>query len=289
MPKKLRGLGRGLDVLLPDTEDMDAGLQQIAIGDIDPNSDQPRQTFSDETIAQLAQSIKDQGVLQPLLVTPMPGGRYRIVAGERRWRASRQAGLETVPCLVRDLDMIQQMEIALIENIQREDLNAIEQAAAIRSLMRQCGYTQEAVAARLSKSRPAIANMLRLLTLPEEIQMMVKQGQLSAGHARVLAGMDRNEAKLSLAARIMAEGLSVRQAEEIAALMKGQAVEGSGKPARKKKPLPVELTELEERIRQTVGLRAAVSGTMKKGKIVLNYYNAQELELFNELLGKLVE
>ena len=154
MAKKSFGLGRGLDALLPTDTTAESGVSQISLGDIDPNAEQPRHLFDDESLAQLAQSIRDQGVLQPLLVSPQPGGRYRIIAGERRWRASRMAGLDTVPCIVRDMDVIRQMEVALIENLQREDLNPMEEAAGIRALMRQCGYTQEAVAVRCARAVP---------------------------------------------------------------------------------------------------------------------------------------
>ena len=184
MPKKTRGLARGLDALLPEMDTTAPGAgQEIAIGDIDPNPDQPRHLFSEESFAQLAQSIRDQGVLQPILVTPMKGGRYRIVAGERRWRAAREAGLTAVPCIVREMDVVTQMEIALIENIQREDLNPIETAMGIQSLMKQCGYTQETVAQRLSKSRPAVANLLRL---PVDRPTMV---ETTAFGAAALAGL----------------------------------------------------------------------------------------------------
>ena len=287
MPKKTRGLARGLDSLLPELDTVAPGAgQEIAIGDIDPNPDQPRRTFSEESIAQLAQSIADQGVLQPILVTPVSGGRYRIVAGERRWRAARAAGLTAVPCIVRDLDVVQQMEIALIENLQREDLNPIEVAQGIQSLMKQCGYTQETVANRLSKSRPAVANLLRLLTLPESVIAMVRLGTLSAGHARVLAGLDDEEMKLQLANRTIAEGWSVRQLESAAALLKQDAAKHP-KPEKKPHELPVELTELETLCRETFGLRATLTGTAKKGKIVLQYYSQDELERLNEVLQQL--
>ena len=287
MAKKSRGLGRGLDALLPESDDMEAGLQQIPIGEIDPNGDQPRQTFSDEALAQLAQSIRDQGVLQPILVTPQVGGRYRIVAGERRWRASRMAGLSTVPCIVRDMDVIQQMEIALVENLQREDLNPMEQAAGIRALMRQCGYTQEAVAARLAKSRPAVANLLRLLTLPQDVQELIRQGQLSAGHARVLAGLDDDGAKSALAREAIERGYSVRQLEAMAALRKAEGAPATAASRRKPRQMPVELTELEGRIRETMGIRATLTGNARKGRIVLTYYSAEELEHLNDLLERL--
>ena len=284
MAKKSHGLGRGLDALLPEAdESLSGGVQEIAIGDIDPNPDQPRRVFQEESIAQLAQSIREQGVLQPILVTPEDGGRYRIVAGERRWRASRAAGLDAVPCLVRDLDVIQQMEIALVENLQREDLNPIEAARGIRSLMQQCGYTQEAVANRLSKSRPAVANLLRLLTLPEEVMALVERGALSAGHARVLAGMEDDAAKLALARETVDKGYSVRQLEALAASRKPEVK----KPAPARHALPTELRELESRVRETLGVRATLSGTAKKGKIVLQYYSREELEHLNDLISRL--
>ena len=284
MAKKSHGLGRGLDALLPEAdESLSGGVQEIAIGDIDPNPDQPRRVFQEESIAQLAQSIREQGVLQPILVTPEDGGRYRIVAGERRWRASRAAGLDVVPCLVRDLDVIQQMEIALVENLQREDLNPIEAARGIRSLMQQCGYTQEAVANRLSKSRPAVANLLRLLTLPEEVMALVEKGALSAGHARVLAGMEDDAAKLALARETVEKGYSVRQLEALAASRKVEPK----KPAPARRALPAELSELESRVRETLGVRATLSGTAKKGKIVLQYYSQEELEHLSDLLSRL--
>ena len=174
MAAKMRGLGRGLDSLFPGTEEWGTSIQEIPIGDLDPNPDQPRQTFHEESILQLADSIREQGVLQPLLVVATANGRYRIIAGERRYRASRQAGLETIPCIVKDLDIVHQMEISLIENLQREDLNPIEAAKGVRMLMQQCGYTQEKVSLRLGKSRPAVANLLRLLSLPDEVMEMVQ-------------------------------------------------------------------------------------------------------------------
>ncbi len=287
MPKKTRGLARGLDALLPELETTSPGAgQEIAIGDIDPNPDQPRHTFSEESIQQLAQSIRDQGVLQPILVTPTKDGRYRIVAGERRWRAARAAELTTVPCIVREMDVVTQMEIALIENIQREDLNPIEAAMGIQSLMKQCGYTQETVAQRLSKSRPAVANLLRLLTLPEDVISLVRREAISAGHARVLAGLDSDDVKRSLANRTIEEGWSVRQLENAAALLK----QSSARLPKAEKPrtaLPAELTELETLCRETFGLRATLTGSAKKGKIVLQYYSQDELERLNEVLQSL--
>lgn len=284
---KKKGLGRGLDALLPEADELLPNVvQEIPLGDIDPNTEQPRRSFPEEAMAQLAASVKAQGVLQPLLVVEQPGGRYRIVAGERRWRAARLAGLTTVPCIVRDMDMIRQMEVSLIENLQREDLNPMEEAAAIRALMQQCGYTQETVAARLSKSRPAITNLLRLLTLPKEVTQMVRDGLLSAGHARVLAGLDREEDKINLARETLAKGYSVRQLEQLASLRR-EAHNQQPPKVKKAKPLPPELKELEGRVQETLGMRATLTGNVKKGKIVLQYYSQEELERFYEIMERL--
>ena len=280
MPKKTHGLGRGLDSLFPGAEDWGTSIQEIPIGELDPNPDQPRQTFDDESIAQLADSIRDQGVLQPLLVVPSAGGRYRIIAGERRYRAGRLADLETLPCIVKDIDVIRQMEIALIENLQREDLNPMEAAKGIQSLMKQCGYTQEKVSARLGKSRPAVANLLRLLTLPEEITEMVKDGRLSAGHARVLAGLTNKEQQLSLGRKAAEEGLSVRALEQLASAAKA----AKPKKKRAKPALSPELNELQDKIRLKTGLKSTLTGSISKGKIVLQYGSREELERLNDVL-----
>ena len=260
--------------------DSGIGIMQIPIGELDPNPDQPRQTFDETTIAQLAASIQDQGFLQPLLVVPTPGGRYRIVAGERRYRAGRKAGVDTIPCIVRDLDVTQQMEIALIENLQREDLNPMEAARGIDALKTQCGYTQEKIAARLGMSRPAVANMLRLLTLPDEVTEMVRDGLLTAGHARVLAGLNSREDQIRLAHRAADEGMNVRQLEQLAASLKPD------RPARKRKApeMPAELGELQDKIRLKTGLKSTLTGNINKGKIVLQYSTREELERLNDVL-----
>ena len=280
MAKKTFGLGRGLESLLPDSGDSGIGIMQIPIGELDPNPDQPRQTFDETTIAQLAASIQDQGFLQPLLVVPTPGGRYRIVAGERRYRAGRKAGVDTIPCIVRDLDVTQQMEIALIENLQREDLNPMEAARGIDALKTQCGYTQEKIAARLGMSRPAVANMLRLLTLPDEVTEMVRDGLLTAGHARVLAGLNSREDQIRLAHRAADEGMNVRQLEQLAASLKPD------RPARKRKApeMPAELGDLQDKIRLKTGLKSTLTGNINKGKIVLQYSTREELERLNDVL-----
>ena len=280
MAKKTHGLGRGLDSLFAGAEDWGTSIQEIPVGELDPNPDQPRRHFSEESLSQLSGSIREQGVLQPLLVAPSRGGRYMIIAGERRYRAGRAAGLETLPCIVKDIDVIRQREIALIENLQREDLNPIEAAQGIRSLMMQCGYTQEKVSERLGKSRPAVANLLRLLQLPDEVTEMVKDGLLSAGHARVLAGISDPEAQLALARRAAAEGLNVRQMEQAAAALG----KGAKKKKTVKKQLPAELGELQEKIRMKTGLKSTLTGSVSKGRIVLQYSTRDELERLNDLL-----
>lgn len=279
---KKTGLGRGLDELLPVGEDLfQKAVREIPIGDIDPNEAQPRRAFSDESLNQLAQSIKEAGVLQPILVVET-GSRYRIIAGERRWRAARLAGLLTIPCILKDMDRRQQMEAALIENLQREDLNPMEEAAAIRALMQQCGYTQEAAAKRLGKSRPAVANLLRLLSLPQEVTDMVRKDALSAGHARVLAGLDDTGRQIELARQTVLNALSVRQLEQLAAKQNEPP-----KPKPAPKPLAPELTDLEGRMREVLGMRATIAGSAKKGKIILQYYSQDELERLYQAMERL--
>lgn len=263
---KRGGLGRGLDVLLPQSgELLETVVRDIAIDEIDPNTAQPRRDFDRESLEQLADSIREAGVLSPILVVEN-GMRYRIVAGERRFRASRMAGLETVPCIVRSLTNEQQMEAALIENLQRQDLNPIEEATAIRSLMQECGYTQEQAARKLGKSRPAIANALRLLNLPRAVTDLVVTGELSAGHARVLAGLDSE----------------ARQLEELA---KARPAARQAAPKREAGP---ELIALQNAMREALGLRTTLSGTETRGKITLSYNSAEELEHLYEVIGRLL-
>lgn len=278
---KKTGLGRGLDVLLPESNDLNNLVSMIAITELDRNPDQPRRDFDEEALQTLADSIREAGVLQPLLVVEK-NGRYRIVAGERRFRAARLAGLSEVPCIVRDFTVQEQMEAALIENIQREDLNPMEEAAAIRQLMDSCGYTQEQAAKRLGKSRPAVANMLRLLSLPEDVQALVKENRLSAGHARVLAGLEGAEIQRALAEKTLRESLSVRALEKLAA----QPAPGKKeKPA--PRPLPLELQDMEKKMLETLGLRTSIRGNRKHGKITLQYYNEDELERLYQCLEML--
>lgn len=278
---KKKGLGKGLDQLLPLIEDDAAqSVQELSISDIDPNEAQPRQTFEKESLAQLAESIKQVGILQPILVVPS-GNRYRIVAGERRFRAARMAGLTKVPAIIKDFGQLEQMEAALIENLQREDLNPVEEALALRALMNQYDYTQEKLANRLGKSRPGIANLLRILTLPEEVLSLVQKGDLSAGHGRVLAGVQSEKKQKELATLTVLKGLSVRQLEQLA------AAENNPKPKTKGRMLPVELSQMQEQMQETFGMRTTFNGNLNKGKITLQYYSQEELEHLYQLLEKL--
>ena len=286
MAKKM-GLGRGLSAILPDVEEVVESVDQVSetpapvpadavvelsVGDIDPNRNQPRKKFDDDALLALADSIRHNGVLSPILVA-RDGRRYTIIAGERRWRAARLANCPTIPAIVRDWDDVRRQEAALVENIQREDLNAIEEARGIRRLMEECALTQEVVAERIGRSRSAVANILRLLNLPERIQNAVIEGALSAGHARVLAGIDDAELQSGLFAKTMQFGWSVRQLEAAA---KNAQTEKKEKP--EPVALPIEYEELTERLRSATGLKVKLEGTQEKGKIILQYTSEEELQ-----------
>ncbi|MBR3739847.1 MAG: ParB/RepB/Spo0J family partition protein [Clostridia bacterium] len=278
---KKNGLGRGLDALLPDSNDLENTVSMIAVTELDRNPDQPRRDFDEISLQSLADSIQQAGVLQPLLVVEQ-NGRYRIVAGERRFRAARIAGLDAVPCIVRDFTPAEQMEASLIENLQREDLNPIEEASAMKQFMEACHYTQEQAAKRLGRSRPAVANSLRLLTLPETVQQDVMAGRISAGHARVLAGIEDEKRQVVLAQLVVLEGLSVRALEKIAA-----QPEPVYKPKPTPRPLPLELQDMESRMRETFGLRTMFKGNRKRGKIILQYESEDDLERLYQCLERL--
>jgi len=283
MAKKTHGLGRGLDSLFQNTEEWGTIIQDISVGELDPNPDQARKTFEEENLSSLADSIRVQGVIQPLLVQPTGGGRYQIIAGERRFRAARMAGLDKLPCIVRDLSVLQQMEVSLIENLQREDLNPIEKARGLKALMDQ-GYTQEKLGERLGMSREAIANMLRLFELPEAVRQMLRDGRLTGGHGKALAGLKDPRQQLAVAQRAVEEKLSVRQTEQIIAAMKAR--NGAKKPNAELSP---ELSELQDKLRLRTGLRSRLTGNENAGKIVLQYSSRDELEHLNELLDLLAE
>ena len=260
-------------------------VREIDISLIDPNRNQPRKKFDAEALDSLADSIRHSGIIQPLLLA-REGARCTIIAGERRWRAANLAGLQTVPAVVRDWDDVRRQEAALIENIQRENLNAVEEAEGIRALMEQCGYTQEQAAERLGKSRPAVANTLRLLSLESVITDEVRAGNLSAGHARVLAGIHDREVRLALFRKTLNERLSVRQLELLAA----DAAAGVKVQTKKAVPkgLSLELKDMQERLRNVVGIqRVTIQGGDKRGKVILSYRNAEELDLIYAALETL--
>ena len=212
---KKGGLGKGLDALFMDNSAAESSIVSLRLSEIEPNKDQPRKTFSQESLNELADSIKEHGVLQPLLVRPLPTGGYQLVAGERRWRASRIAGLKEVPVVIREMNEEETMEIALIENLQREDLNAIEEASGYKILMERYGMTQEQVAKKVGKSRPAVANALRLLNLPERVIEMVQGGEVSPGHARALLAFDDPEKMCEVAQKVQKGRYSVRDIEKM--------------------------------------------------------------------------
>ena len=282
MPKKTHGLARGLDSLLPEVDMMTSGGgQEIAIGDIDPNPDQPRRAFSEESIAQLAQSIREQGLLQPILVVPMNGGRYRIVAGERRWRAARMAGLDRVPCIIREMDVPTQMEIALVENLQREDLNPIEEAEGLNQMIVTYGMTQEQVSKSVGKSRPYITNSLRLLKLPEYVLELISEGKISAAHGRTVITVEDDEVRKRICEQIVKEGLSVRETERL--------VDEIGKPKRKpaKRIKNPNVSRVEEELKEVLGTKININQKGSKGKIEIEFFSKEELERLIDMLKSL--
>ena len=282
------GLGRGLGALLGDienesellhseTEQKGDVVQTVPLSSIDPNRDQPRKEFREESLKELADSIRAVGVIQPIVVTKR-GNRYSIIAGERRWRASRMAGLNEVPVIVRDWDEMTRLKAALIENLQRDDLNPVEEALGIRALMDKCELTQEAASGVTGKSRSAIANSLRLLTLPDDVLALLKDGSLSAGHGRALVSVSP-ERQSKLAILTVQQGWSVRQLERICAQPEKKPVETPA-PARR----PAELGQLEKMAREVFGTRVKLDGDENKGKITLSYMSAEDLERIWDVL-----
>lgn len=265
MAAKKGGLGKGLDAIFSenDMEDRNAAVA-ININEIEPNRAQPRKSFDDASLADLAESIAQHGVLQPLLVRPLIGGGYQIVAGERRWRAARMAGVQEVPAVVRDLSESEVMQLALIENLQREDLNPLEEAGGYQALMEEYGFTQEDVARTVGRSRPAVANALRLLALPEDLRALVQEGKLSAGHARALLAFPDEEGMRRAARLAVEQGLSVRQLEKMAQAARGETAEG--KPKKEKRRLPY-YDEVELALHEHLGRRVSVKGSQKKGTL----------------------
>lgn len=284
MAKGRGGLGRGLESLFEDAApsfESDTRIETLPLREIEPDPGQPRKTFDDETLAELSASIAEHGLLQPIAVRPKPSGGYLIVAGERRWRASRMAGLTEVPVIVKDVTDEQAMELALVENLQREDLDPVEEAAGIRELMTRCDLTQEQAARKLGKSRSALANSLRLLSLPETVLELLKSGFITIGHAKVVLGLSTPELQEEAAQMIADNQLNVRQAE---ALCKKLA-----KPAKEPvaAPLPSALpVEVEESLKQALGSEVRVAYHDGKGKLTVHFYSDDQLKAFANLLGQ---
>ena len=284
MAKGRGGLGRGLESLFEDAApsfESDTRIETLPLREIEPDPGQPRKTFDDETLAELSASIAEHGLLQPIAVRPKPSGGYLIVAGERRWRASRMAGLTEVPVIVKGVTDEQAMELALVENLQREDLDPVEEAAGIRELMTRCDLTQEQAARKLGKSRSALANSLRLLSLPETVLELLKSGFITIGHAKVVLGLPTPELQEEAAQMIADNQLNVRQAE---ALCKKLA-----KPAKEPvaAPLPSALpVEVEESLKQALGSEVRVAYHDGKGKLTVHFYSDDQLKAFANLLGQ---
>ena len=277
MSPRKAGLGRGLDALIPSEarEVEQAEFLRVSVDEIRPNPDQPRSRFDDESLAELAASLKEVGVLQPIVVTAADDG-YVLIAGERRWRAAKQAGLDSIPAVVRGADGDSTLVEALVENVQRRDLTPLEEAHAYKQLLEDYGMTQEQVAARVGKSRPAVSNTLRLLQLPGPIQTMVDAGALSAGHARSLVGLEDAKYAIHLAEKASAEGWSVRQIED--AVRDRRGMETPAKPAKVKQLRPVEIIELEKRLGDHLGAKVKIVYTNERGRVEIRFGSLQELE-----------
>lgn len=279
-----KALGRGLESLIPGLAVNKAAggeaVITIPLNKIKPNRYQPRQNFNKEKLQELADSIKKHGLAQPVLVTPsVAPGEYELIAGERRFRASKMAGLKDIKAIVRQsADDKQKFDLALIENLQREDLDPVEQAKAFQRLIEEFGHTHEEIAAVIGKNRSVITNTLRLLNLPEDIRQLITEGKLSAGHGRMLAGIEDEQQMRALVAQILSETLSVRAVEKIVSEMKGDVSDKKEKSEKKPEKQEIELIHLKEEIQRKLGTKANIAGTSKKGKIEIFYYSLQDLE-----------
>lgn len=274
-----KGLGRGLQALLPEVTESDT-VTSLPLRDIEPNRFQPRKHFDPEKLSELVESIREHGVVQPVIVRTTGRG-YELVAGERRWRAAQMAGLETIPAVVREYTDGETMEIALVENLQREDLNPMEEAAAYRKLMEEFGLTQEMLGIRIGKSRPQIANTLRLLNLPARIQALISEGRLSMGHAKVLLGLEDEALQEKAAREIVGHDLSVRAAEQLA-----EKWRRGGRSARAGRRSPDSaIASLEEELRMALGTRVTIRPISKnKGRIEIEYYSHEDLQRILEVI-----
>jgi ParB family chromosome partitioning protein len=283
------GLGKGLGALIPATErleDTDAALRELPVSEIRPNTYQPREHFDEEALVSLAASIQAVGVLQPILVRQTGPQEYELIAGERRWRAARRAGLQTIPAIVRATEDVRSLEQALVENLHREDLTPLEEAAAYQQLVEEFGHTQEEVAQRVGKSRSAVANTMRLLHLPPSIQRLLAEGQISAGHARALLGSPDRLFQEQLARAIVSEHLTVREVEdrvrEHAGEADGEQEAADDETAARSEPVavvrPAALLELEELLSSHLDTRVQVSMGAKRGRVVVDFATLEDLE-----------
>ena len=282
MANKIGGLGRGLDALFAQNT-LEDGVSTVTLplDEIFPNREQPRKQFDEDALADLSASIAQHGVLQPLLVRPMPDGSYQLVAGERRWRASRMAGLTEVPVVIRDMSEQESAELALIENLQREDLNPMEEAIGYRTLMETYGMTQEQTAQVVNKSRPAVANALRLLQLPEAVADLVAGGKLAAGHARTVLAFEGEEAQIAAATAAVDKGLSVRELEKMA-----KAAKAKPRTSAQPKVRDSFYDEVALSLREALGRQVKVTVSPKGGTLQVEFFDAEDLR---HLAKKLAE
>jgi ParB family transcriptional regulator, chromosome partitioning protein len=279
-----KGLGKGLGALLPQKSALSSGKSIIAVApaDIKTNPRQPRHTFLDETLQELAASIKEHGVAQPLLVRQVDNG-YELIAGERRLRASKLAGLETVPVIIKNISNEKSLELAIIENVQREDLNAMDEAEAYLLLMKEFELTQEQVAQKVSKSRPAVANMLRMLDLPVEIKESLRSKEITSGHARAILSAEKKSEQIRIWRDIVSKGLTVREVEQAASGLKVTKKKSGGAAGQ---DLSSGMKELQESLSSFFGTKVAVKGSDSKGKIEITYFSQDDMERFIELSSR---
>lgn len=281
-----RGLGKGLGALLGDAalQSQEGGSVSLPLAQVEPGLKQPRKRFDEVTLADLADSIRTHGIIQPLTVRRLSSGYYQIIAGERRWRAAKLAGLSEVPAVIIEADDRKVMELGLIENLQREDLNPMEEAMGYRTLMEEYGLTQEETAQRVGKSRPAIANALRLIALPDAIRHLVEEGQLSAGHARALLSISSSTLQKKLAQKIIAEGLSVRQTEALAKRFAREEAQEETAYAAPPDPMKLYRDAAAKDLTTRWGRKVSITMGPKKGKLEFEFYNDEDL---TELLDRL--
>jgi ParB family chromosome partitioning protein len=268
-------LGKGLEALLPEKGEE---VIRLEIEKIIPNQHQPRKIFKDEALKELSASIKEKGVLQPVIVSRVGDGTFRLIAGERRWRAATLAGLKKIPALIKDVSSQDAIEIALIENIQREELNAVETAEAFNRLLKEFNLTQEELSQRVGKDRATIANYLRILKLPDEIKVFINNDSISIGHAKVLLTLENRQKQIETAKEIIKRGLSVREAEALCKRL-SQPI----KPKKKKEKLP-EVADLENKLTRSLGTKVKINHKDKRGKIEIEYYSLDELDRLLEIL-----